>query len=774
MPESKATSRTHFILLALIAFGVIGYLLFLPSNSTTAQQKFTPTPTATPAPPAPTATFTLTPTATPGQRGRLILGKTSMRVGEKVDAVALDVYPTDLQVHLDYTYHITASAICLGRSSSRGIARVLAPFTMRFLACDAGTATVRLLVSATDYELARESITITDPNTVTPTPTPTATSTFTPTRTSTPTSGVSSASLTPDPSSVYFRNVGNEWHRFTVNSSERVVVVANPSGTSRRVEIRTSSSTGNICPAETEDDFSRSAGQNIYLAGCVIGTGTVELRRASDNRVLRTYTFTVNSSSAPTPTHTPTATSTYVPTHTPSVTHTPRVQPTATHTTTMTATHTHTTTPTASLTCNVQSLGTVSDSITRNGSWNSDCDSTNGGDKYARYYSFSLSDSAEVTIDLTSTTDPYLFLLRGIGKNGSVVTENDDISGDDRNSRIVRTLDRGSYTIEATTYGSRRTGDFTLTVEGRITATATPTPTPTPTGTPRPGSTPTATSTATYTPTPTATTISSSCIVQSLGTVSDSITRNGSWSSDCDSVHRTARGTHYARYYSFALSDSAEVTMELTSATDPYVILLSGNGKNGSVIEENDDFSWPDNHNSRITRTLQAGTYTVEVTTFDNEDTGSFTLNVRLPDALPEPTQTPTATYTPTATLPAVTARINRLPSRFPDDREWQELRLSSSHPILVYLNRHSPTGWIVGSSTRNSGTANCSTASDHLRGETSYLYLTDLYNYTGYNIDADGDGKIDRLMHTNYGVNAIPTKDSEYMRQVYDDHSPH
>lgn len=43
---------------------------------------------------------------------------------------------------------------------------------------------------------------------------------------------------------------------------------------------------------------------------------------------------------------------------------------------------------------------------------------------------------------------------------------------------------------------------------------------------------------------------------------------------------------------------------------------------------------------------------------------------------------------------------------------------------------------------------------------------MTDLYNYTGYNSN--------HLMDTHYGVDDIPTKDREYMRQVYDGHSPH
>ena len=51
---------------------------------------------------------------------------------------------------------------------------------------------------------------------------------------------------------------------------------------------------------------------------------------------------------------------------------------------------------------------------------------------------------------------------------------------------------------------------------------------------------------------------------------------------------------------------------------------------------------------------------------------------------------------------------------------------------------------------------------------------LTDLYEYTGYNSDDDGDEKNDYLMHTDYGVDAIPTKDIDYMRQVYGCHNSH
>ena len=152
--------------------------------------------------------------------------------------------------------------------------------------------------------------------TATPTPTPTATATRTPTPTRTPTQTPvpsSSASLSPNPSTVNFQPNG-QWHSFTVVSSESIKVVVNPAGSSLNVEIATRS-TSNYCPAEGNDTFTRSNGQSIYLAGCQAGTGVVELRRASNNWLLRTYRFTIGASPTATPTYTATATPT--PTNTP-------------------------------------------------------------------------------------------------------------------------------------------------------------------------------------------------------------------------------------------------------------------------------------------------------------------------------------------------------------------------------------------------------------------------------------------------------------------------
>ena len=87
---------------------------------------------------------------------------------------------------------------------------------------------------------------------------------------------------------------------------------------------------------------------------------------------------------------------------------------------------------------------------------------------YAEYYTFTLTQQSEVTITLESTEDTYLYLLRGAGKDGEREAFNDDIDYDNdiTNSRIVKTLAAGDYTIEATTWYANKTGDFKLTVSG--------------------------------------------------------------------------------------------------------------------------------------------------------------------------------------------------------------------------------------------------------------------------------------------------------------------
>ena len=145
---------------------------------------------------------------------------------------------------------------------------------------------------------------------------------------------------------------------------------------------------------------------------------------------------------------------------------------------------------------------TVSADGAVSGSWDSDCASASRDGSYASYYTFTLAESAEVTITLESAVDTFLYLREGAGRDGTVLHENDDIVSGNTNSEIQETLLAGTYTVEATTYDSGATGQFTLTVSG-LPAVVEPTPTPEPTPEPSPTPTPEPTPSPMPSPTPT-------------------------------------------------------------------------------------------------------------------------------------------------------------------------------------------------------------------------------------------------------------------------------
>ena len=100
------------------------------------------------------------------------------------------------------------------------------------------------------------------------------------------------AALSPNPETTFPRD--GFMRRFTVLASEPVVVVANPAGTPSRMLVAESSGAFNECPAQREDSLRRRHGQTVYLGGCTPGQATVELRRASDQAVLKTYAVRVS------------------------------------------------------------------------------------------------------------------------------------------------------------------------------------------------------------------------------------------------------------------------------------------------------------------------------------------------------------------------------------------------------------------------------------------------------------------------------------------------
>ena len=225
------------------------------------------------------------------------------------------------------------------------------------------------------------------------------------------------------------------------------------------------------------------------------------------------------------------------------------------------------------------------------GTWAAGCDSEVSGRGHARYYSFTLTEESEVTITLESNdADTYLYLRAGDARSDEFLYQNDDVESGNTNSQIVASLSAGTYTIEATTYGTGETGSFTLSVSGLGEATTGPEP-----GTDECGETLTAN-----------------------GSVS------GTWAAGCDS-EVSQRG--HARYYSFTLTEGAEVTIALESSdADTYLYLRSGEARSGNFLEEDDDT--PDTTRSEIVATLSAGSYTIEATTYNEGETGVFMLTI--------------------------------------------------------------------------------------------------------------------------------------------------
>ena len=227
--------------------------------------------------------------------------------------------------------------------------------------------------------------------------------------------------------------------------------------------------------------------------------------------------------------------------------------------------------------------------------WDDDCGSVNRpdyGDTYARFFTFNLTVEADVTITLESDEDAYLYLLEGEGEGGTVLHEDDDSDG--TNPRIQTTLKPGRYTVEATTYEIRVTGDFRIGVEtdalyGRPPITC----------------------------------------VDPLESIESQVAIGIGFDlrDSCESVSRSEDGGYNASYMALTVKFPSHVTITLTSEEDAYLYLLEGYGVTGDILYEDDD---TDGTNSRIEATLRPGVYTIESTTYEKGITGYFEVEVGL------------------------------------------------------------------------------------------------------------------------------------------------
>ena len=160
-----------------------------------------------------------------------------------------------------------------------------------------------------------------------------------------------------------------------------------------------------------------------------------------------------------------------------------------------------------------------------------------------------------------------------------MVADNDNVRSRNYNSSVNRMLAAGVYTVEAATYFAGQTGDFTLSV--------------------RPLQ-----------------------HTEDLGTLAATVDRSNSvWTSDHQSTQRT--GSH-ARFHTSTLAEKTHLVINLTSPLDPDLYVLDSNGM---VVAHNDNVT-NRNLNSRIDQNFEAGTYTIEATTYFPGQTGTFHLSI--------------------------------------------------------------------------------------------------------------------------------------------------
>ena len=164
-----------------------------------------------------------------------------------------------------------------------------------------------------------------------------------------------------------------------------------------------------------------------------------------------------------------------------------------------------------------------------------------------------------------------------------MLSANDDANGS-LNSQISQVLAAGTYTLEATTYAAQKTGNFSV----KVTASA----------------------------------LNNVCKPNSIK-LGQSL--NATWlANTCASSHRG--NAFNAQYYSFSLNSPTKVVIDLSSAQDTYLYLLSGANATGSLLAQNDDSKGTTN--SQIVQTLNAGTYVIEATTFRPNMTGTVKVSL--------------------------------------------------------------------------------------------------------------------------------------------------
>ena len=251
---------------------------------------------------------------------------------------------------------------------------------------------------------------------------------------------------------------------------------------------------------------------------------------------------------------------------------------------------------------------------TRAGSWKSDdgCGATNGagaGDRYARYYTFTVPEAVEARFALASSRSNRLYLLDGAGTGGRVVASAGD-AGATWAASLRRVLAPGAYTLETTTNDAASEATFGVSIDSM--------PLSPPAG-----------------------------CVASLGalTAGTPTAREGSWARDdgCRSVNATSNeeSRYFARYVSFTVTEALRVRFRLASVRGARLFLLEGAGAAGRVLASATTRS--SRTAATLGRLLQPGAYTLETTAHQQEREADFTLDISPALTAPQTAVTPTA-----------------------------------------------------------------------------------------------------------------------------------
>ncbi|MEM9103202.1 MAG: hypothetical protein AAGB12_12855 [Pseudomonadota bacterium] len=202
---------------------------------------------------------------------------------------------------------------------------------------------------------------------------------------------------------------------------------------------------------------------------------------------------------------------------------------------------------------------------------------------YAHYFTFTLDEDSDVAIKLDDNQwDSRFYLLDG--ERGSAIIRSDY-------SQLESFLRAGTYTIEVT---NSFIADFSLSVAQVNQGTG-------------------------------------ECIFS----IQDNQTLQGEFTTDCLSVNRASGNSgnsdpynFRAKYYTFELLETSDIKFSLSSSSDIYQYLLTGNGENGDVLKSlyfNDRYS-----NQPLIESLNPGEFTVEIASANSGEAGQFSISYEI------------------------------------------------------------------------------------------------------------------------------------------------